>query len=154
MTDPGMTPDVDKQLASLAARLRDNPGFMAYVLAKYEQQERLSDETLAKDLGVTPAKLSRLALCKRPTGNSPQFADQVRQIAAYIGVDAAELARIIRQVDSLETLSQRHQGSKAEEARTGQLQLGRGLLAAARDRTEESENDSSSTSEEESPPEE
>ena len=75
---------------------------MAYVLTTYQRQERLSDDALSQYLNATPAAMPRLALCKRPASDSPQFADQIRQIADYAGVDAVQLANMVRQVSSLD----------------------------------------------------
>jgi hypothetical protein len=127
---------VTEQLAGLAHRLQDNPDFMAYVLAIYKKQERLSEGTLTEHLSTTPAKLTRLALCRRPDSNSHKFADQVRQIAAYTGIDAAQVANIIRQVDSLKKLYERPKILDSGEADIPRRQLQPGLLAAARDRSE------------------
>jgi hypothetical protein len=137
MTKNAMPSNVVRQLAGLARRLQDNPDFMAYVLAAYKRQETLmSDNALAKRLNATPAMLTRLALCKRPVPDSPQFAEQVRQIAAFTNIDAAQLANIVRQVNSLEKLFERPKVLRSEEADVQQMQLYPGLLAATRDRSD------------------
>ena len=110
---------------------------MAYVLATYQRQERLSDDALVRYLDTTPATIPRLALCKRPASDSPQFADQIRRIADYTGVDVAHLANMVRQVSSLEKLAERPDVPHSEEkAGVRQVQLQPRLLAAARDRSE------------------
>src|SRR5437588_12207338 len=86
-------------LATLAQRLAGEQNFLACVLQAYRQPENLSDDALAARLHTSPEMLTRLALCKRPKVDSPQFAEDVRQIAAYAQVDAAELAILIREVD-------------------------------------------------------
>jgi len=136
MTETPVSLRVTKQLSGLVRRLRDNPDFMAFVLAAYQRQERLSDDALAKYLNTTPAMLPRLALCKRPASNSPQFADQVRQIAAYTDIDAAKLANMVRQVDTLEKLAEQPEVLESEKAGAQQIELRPGLLAATRDRYE------------------
>lgn len=144
MTETAASSNVFKQLAGLASRLQNDPAFMASILAAYQKQERLSDETLAAQLKSTPEMMVRLALCKRPEATSSRFADQVRQIAAYTNLDAAQLAHIIRQVDSLAKLSEQPKATRpgVTSATTGQFYPG--LLAAARDRTEAAEDDSAS----------
>lgn len=134
-----LDPDALRQLQSLARRLQDNRAFMAYVLAAYQEQEGLDDAGLIERLGITPAMLARLALCRRPDAGSPQFADQIRQIAAYTQTDAGQLAMILRQVGALETLATRPETADAPEADRHALQLRPGLLAAARDRGESDE---------------
>jgi hypothetical protein len=108
-------------LVRLAARLRKDRQFMAYVLDAYQKQENISDEELANELDTIPPMVLRLALCKRPDGNSPDFSERVRRLAAQTLSDEVKLAEILRQVGALEELS----ASRAA-----------GLLAAARDRTE------------------
>lgn len=124
-------------LATLARRLRHDPRYMSYVLAAYQTQEHLTDDELARELGTLPALVVRLALCKRPASSSPQFAEQVRQIAGYTLTDAARLANILRQVDGLERLSRRTAAFAAPEDTEAEISHPlSGLLAAARDRIE------------------
>lgn len=149
-----MPPPANKQLAKLAHRLRDNPTFMASILATYQQQERLSDDALAAQLQTTPEMVVRLALCKRPDASSPQFADQVRQIATYTNGDAGQLAHLVRRVDSLLKLAQKPKPSQSEEITAQRKQLYHGLMAAARDRIETNEDDSASDEGAEPPQEE
>jgi hypothetical protein len=144
MTETGTSPNGFKQLAGLAKRLRHDSAFMASVLATYQKQERLSDEALAAQLKSTPEMMVRLALCKRPEATSSRFADQVCQIAAYTNLDAAQLAHIIRQVDSLARLSEQPRAPQSEATRAKTVRFYPGLLAAARDRTEADEDDSAS----------
>jgi transcriptional regulator with XRE-family HTH domain len=92
-------------LAGLVGRLENNREFMAHVLAAYRKQEGLSEQELAAALGVTPALLVRLALCRRPAADSPDFTDRLRRIADATLIDEAQLASVIRQVEILERLS-------------------------------------------------
>jgi hypothetical protein len=154
MTETAISPDGLRQLAGLASRLQNNPAFMAHVLAAYQKQERLSDEALAAQLKSTPAMVVRLALCKRPDATSSKFADQVRQIAAYTGLDAAQLAQMIRQVDSLARLSEQPEATQSEGTGAKVEWFYPGLLAAARDRTEAAEDDPASAATEVETPEE
>jgi hypothetical protein len=88
-------------LTALARRLRDDPRYMAHVLAVYQQAERLDDAALANSLGAAPEMLLRLALCRRPEAHAPDFAGQVRTLADYTLLDETQLARVIRRVDEL-----------------------------------------------------
>lgn len=144
MTETGTSPNRFKQLAGLANRLRHDSAFMANVLATYQKQERLSDEALVAQLRSTPEMMVRLALCKRPEATSSRFADQVRQIAAYTSLDAAQLAYIIRQVDSLAKLSEQPKVTRPGTSNAKTARFYPGLLAAARDRTEAAEDDPAS----------
>jgi hypothetical protein len=141
-------------LERLAGRLRRDPRFMSYVLAAYQSQENLTEEELSQELRTLPALVVRLALCKRPSPSSPQFAEQVREIAEYTLTDAARLANILRQVEALESLS-RHT-SLSLQAGDEEAESSRplsGLLAAARDRVE-AETDETPPPGEEAKPEE
>jgi hypothetical protein len=144
MSEMTVSEKVESYLTGLTKRLKDNPGFMAYVLTTYQVQEHLHDDVLAERLDISPKMLARLALCKRPIAESSEFADQVRQIAAYTGIEPAILANIIRQVDGLNSLSGRPEGldSTRSSARQ-QLYPQVEVFTAARDRCEEEQNDSS-----------
>jgi hypothetical protein len=145
MAEMTMSAKVGRYLAGLARRLKDDPGFMAYVLTVYQTQERLDDSALAERLGTSLEMLARLALCRRPDSEPAKFASQVRQIATYVGTDPALLANVARQVHSLDTLATRPILPQAEKQKIGWLPSDAGLLAAARDRDE--------TEDEQSPPE-
>ncbi len=106
-------------VSELVKRLRENPDYMAYVLARYQEQEGVNDENLAEALGTLPHLAIRLALCRKPDTGSTDFATRVRELADYTLMDESVLANIIRQVSSLKALS------TASE---------RQLLSAARDR--------------------
>lgn len=140
-------------LAALARRLRNDPRYMSYVLAVYQQQEDLMDEDLAQELGTLPSLVSRLAVCKRPDSSSAQFAEQVRELADYTLIDEAQLAGVLRQVEAFEKLAGRPAvlTKMGLEKETGHSSTG--LLAAARDRYEQGD-DSAAHQDEESEPEE
>jgi len=123
-------------LAALARRLRNDPRYMAYVLAVYQRQEELMDDELAQELGTLPPLVVRMAICKRPDSSSPQFAEQVRELADYTLTDAAQLAGVLRQVDAIETLASRPAPLSEVGSEKGTGRFSAGLLAAARDRYE------------------
>ncbi len=135
-----MTKDTTNQppLTGLAQRLQTDPRFMAYALAAYQRQEGMADEELAPALGMLPELVMRLALCRRPDPHSPQFAEQVREIADYALADEGRLANLLRQISSLEKLAQR-QPTPATANEEDAAPLTAGFLAAARDRNETEE---------------
>lgn len=128
-------------LAALARRLRDDPRFMSYVLAAYQEQEGLTDDDFAREIGTLPALVSRLALCKRPDSSSARFAEQVRELADYALIDEARLAGILRQVEALEKLARRPADLSARRLGKRPGYSPTGLLAAARDCNEKSPDD-------------
>jgi hypothetical protein len=123
-------------LSSLANRLQNNPAYMAWVLKIYGEQERLSLEKLTKRLNTTPAMFTRLALCKQPEVESITFANQVRQLSDYTGIDSIQLANLIRQVVSLETFKKLSNTTESFDNVQEQVTKPswRGAFAAARDR--------------------
>jgi len=116
-------------MAELARLLRRNPEYMAYVLARFQEQEAISDEHLLQVLGTLPELAARLAVCRRPDVGAGDFAARVREISDFTLTDEGVLADVIRRVSSLEALSS-----------AGERQL----LSAARDREDPSSGDEDS----------
>lgn len=124
--------ELSAPMSALARRLRNDSRYMAYVLAAYQAQEKLTDEELGLELGMLPLLAVRLSLCKRPDPMSPDFADQVREIADFTLMDEEKLAHILRQVDAVEKLVGRATSLSVPEEESRRPLTG--LLAAARDR--------------------
>lgn len=134
----------DKLLLGLAARLEDDPKFMANILHKYQGQEKLSRDEVIRKFDISQGQFAQLALCKRPDAEAEDFAAQVRNIASVVGVNASIIVEIIRQVDSLEALS--HQPTSQETTVSDRQVISyQGALAAARDRDTNGETDEDST---------
>jgi hypothetical protein len=127
-------------MSALARRLRNDPRYIAYALAAYQSQEKLTDEELGLELGMLPLLVIRLSLCKRPDPMSPDFADQVREIADFTVMDEEKLAHVLRQVDAVEKLAGRATSLSVPEEESRHPLAG--LLAAARDRDGDEEPDS------------
>jgi hypothetical protein len=119
-------------LEGLSRRLQNDPSYMAHVLSIFQMQEGLDDEDLANYFNSYPEFVLRLTLCKRPDSDSPDFAEQVRNLSDFTLIDEAALAHVIRQVDSLAALANNPSAAE-EENSLGLFQLS-GTLAAARDR--------------------
>jgi hypothetical protein len=142
--------ELSAPLVALARRLRSDPRYMAYVLTAYQTQENLTDDEMARELGTLPLLALKLSLCKRPDATSPNFAEQVREIAEFTLTDEVKLAHVLRQVDGLEKLAGRAASPSSAELKTQpELPLA-GLLAAARDRDEELHAEEQSGDEEDS----
>jgi hypothetical protein len=80
--------------------------------------------------------LFRLALCKYPDSESTSFISQVKQIASYTSIELDLLVNLIRQVESLEALSNRPTPDLSENLAAQRPMV----FAAARDK--ENTNDS------------
>ena len=123
------------QMSELVIRLKSNPSFMSWVLATYQKQDHVSETNLINILNTTPDMFYRLALCKRPDSNRPEFIDEIRQLANYTSIDPARLANLIRQVEALETFKTMPNPLETK-AETQTYLPSTGVLAAARDQDE------------------
>ncbi|MDQ3801945.1 MAG: hypothetical protein M3384_21180 [Acidobacteriota bacterium] len=132
--------DSETMLLNLAAGLEDDPAFMSHVLARYCRMERMDKDALTGELGIPLFLFARLALCKRPEADSPDFINEIGEIADYVPVDETKLVRIIRQVDSLSAFSSAPSDSETEEIPASNP-FSVGTLAAARDRDEDEDSD-------------
>lgn len=70
------------------------PAFVGYWLARLRERERLSDDELARRLGVSGSRLDELALCLTPRAD--QFDHDLHAIAAEYATDPAVLAAVVR----------------------------------------------------------
>ncbi|SRR6266496_14358 len=123
-------------LASLVQRLANDTTYMAHVFALYKSQEGFDDADLGAYLNAFPEQIIRLALCKRPEPDAPDFADQIRLLGDFTLIDEALLAHVIRQVDSLTHLSQSPMLANPAPNTVLGFKPFEGTLAAARDRDE------------------
>lgn len=116
----------ERLMRHAAARAATREAFVASALAEYRTLNDMNERRLAAWLGIVPAKLTRLALCRRPEGAGMRFREGVRQIVAATGVDGDRLAELLREVEAVRAL----RGAPAGEAAAG-------MLMAARDRDDE-----------------
>lgn len=138
--DPASERITRRILERVARYAEDDPASMAALLKRFAQIEGLfSDERLAASLGIAPAGLPRLRLCQRPDSASPHFGQQVKQVAAWSGIEETRLANLVRQVEAVDAMR------AAGAARTHGAQSAHGAhllrpaLLAARDRMEADE---------------
>jgi hypothetical protein len=96
-----MTMDIDISpiRSMIASRLSSNPAFMAYALTRYAKMEGLTAEQVAAELGTLPELCDRLALCRRPATDDPEFSNVVHRLADYALIDAGALANLLRKVE-------------------------------------------------------
>lgn len=86
-------------IESLAARVRDDPFFLAPVLACYAESAGLDDDALARDLGCAKETLNHLRVCRPPRDGF--FRQDVERVAGHLGVDFDRLAAAIREGQAL-----------------------------------------------------
>src|SRR5687767_8871304 len=94
-----------EQLSALVKRLEKDPKYMAWILASYQRQEKISENKLLEKLQISHETLLRLALCISPNTESIEFHEHVRKISSYCNIDGLLIVNIIRQVESLHALS-------------------------------------------------
>jgi hypothetical protein len=103
-------------LARLARRVRDDPFFLASLLALYAESEGIDDAGLA-----CPADtLTALRLCRAPREDAAGFREDIGRLAARFGVDADRLIEVVRRGQALRRMR-------------GAAPAARGYLMAARD---------------------
>jgi hypothetical protein len=118
----------------LARRIIQMPEFFGAVLYRFRQQENLTEQDVLHQLRTKPAMLARLALCRLPNSNSPEFLAQMQQIAAFTKINVELLISLLRQVEAVDALSRPHNMVRLDRPNETTSSLGSGLLAAARDR--------------------
>jgi hypothetical protein len=91
-------------LVHAAARAEEQPFFLASALTAYRRLAGYDEAGLAVWLGCSPVALARLALCRRPDGESAMFSDEVQRIAAFAGANATRLANLLRTVENAEAM--------------------------------------------------
>jgi hypothetical protein len=82
-----MTQEYQPDLMNLARLARKREGFLAKPLFGYQDARQLSDEELARAVGVSVDQLSHLALC-----GLPQSEGDVATIIAHVKADGPTLS--------------------------------------------------------------
>jgi len=80
-------------LFSLALQAEQHAGLLAPLLRAFLKREGLTAADLATRLECPLSALPRLWLCQQP--GAGQFTEDIERIAAYVGVNADQLARLI-----------------------------------------------------------
>lgn len=89
--------------SSLIRRASAEPSLWASLLATLDQREGLDTATVSTRLQVTPDAVERLALCRRPRPSGE--ADDLDEIARYVGTSVVALATLYRLARALEVLA-------------------------------------------------
>ena len=117
-----MTETTTNAMEILVERVAGDPRFIGAALA---EAGLLHDRTAAAArLGCSPEQIPRLALCRRPNADDERFADDVRNIAAFVSCDPVRLRDLLRESSVVGRLRGSADGTD----------IGQGLLLAARDR--------------------
>lgn len=113
---------MSEALNHLAARVAEDPLFLANPLAEFARSRSLDDPGLAAALGCDPMRLARLRLCRAPRPDPDGFRADVAAVASRYGIDPAVLANAVRLGQSVSRL----RGARATAGEPG-------FLLAARD---------------------
>lgn len=123
------SPSTDELLTLAAARAGGHPHLFASVLARYAALNNLDDAGLRAEIGCDARTLTRLRLCLRPGPDPSAFTLDIQRLAESLGLNAAVLAQIVREVDATGVFS-RSLGQGPFSSTPG------GMLKAARDHDE------------------
>jgi hypothetical protein len=123
------SPSDDELLSLAASRGADRPHLFASVLARYAGLNNLDDDSLRAEIGCDARTLTRLRLCLRPDADPAAFTLDVQRIAESLGLNAAMLAQIVREVDATDAFIS-SPGQAPFSSTPG------GMLKAARDHDE------------------
>src|SRR5690242_18160795 len=85
-------------------RAEQESSFLAYDLARHVELSGEGRDGVAHWLEFDVARYDELALCRTPRRGA-DFRRDIEAVAALVGANAVELARIIRLVDALAALS-------------------------------------------------
>jgi hypothetical protein len=113
-------------LEVLAARARDEPFFLAWVLAAYAGSEQLDDAALAGALGCTTKDLPMIRLCRAPRSDPEGFRADIDRISERFRLDPLRLADVVKRGRVVARLQAKPEQAKQETEH--------GYLMAARDR--------------------
>ena len=119
-------------LERVARRSRSESWTLGHAFERYRELEGRTPEELAKELGCSVQTLHWLSVCRRPEG--PDFTEQATAIASRFGVELLPLAKVLRHVEVLETLSPQERGAADTAEQPMQM--------AARDRAQDDETSS------------
>lgn len=92
--------------APLIRRASTEPSLWASLLATLDQREGLDIAAVSSRLQVAPDAVERLALCRRPRPS--READDLGEIARYVGTTVVALASLYRLGQALEVLADSH----------------------------------------------
>ncbi len=93
-----MTSKEEQLLAFAAQKVAAREEYMAYSLTQYQQQESLTENELADLIGCSSEAYYRLALCRAPDPQVPDFEQRVQRIASYVDASPVSLAQVIQHV--------------------------------------------------------
>jgi hypothetical protein len=117
-----MSDTASTALQMAVAKASADPFFLAHILSFVAPDGSLSE--VARQLHCDPAKMTKLALCRCPREDAPEFRQDIEKIAGFVGCDSRALAQVVRDAAAKKALSRGNSNSASS-------------LMAARDRLPE-----------------
>jgi hypothetical protein len=114
-----MTNKQTNYLAFAARKAAGRREYLAYYLAQYQEQEGLTEEVMMEFVGCSGEAYYRLALCQVPDAQRSDFAARLERVAAYAGASTSQVAKVIRQVATLEALRTALETDRQDESLDG-----------------------------------
>lgn len=88
-------------LKSATARFENNPEYMAYILKKYCEFERISESELLSEFNCSADDYYKLALCKYPPVDTTDFSQRLKVISEYTHIKTDDLNMLIKHVNTV-----------------------------------------------------
>lgn len=93
--------ETEKLLKLAFKKVDEDSDFMAFVLRKYLETEKISERELLSALNCTLEDYYKLALCRVPKTDAQNFLERLNNISQYTHISALELNKIIKRVGSI-----------------------------------------------------
>lgn len=119
--------DKIKLLEAAMKKISSEKEFMAFVLSKYLEIEKISEGSLISELKCSLEDYYKLGLCRVPKTTSKDFILRLNSMCEYTHTPVSELNKIIKRVDTIIKLSENANSSS--------------LLMAARDKKKNEKKD-------------
>lgn len=98
--------DKIKLLEHAARKVEADSNFIAFLIKKYLEFEKISEQEIVSKLQCTVEDFYKLNLCRVPDINARDFVTRLNKISEYTNSSAIELNKIIKRTNSLLKLSE------------------------------------------------
>jgi hypothetical protein len=93
--------ETEKLLELAFKKVDEDNDFMAFVLKKYLETEKISEQELLSSLSCSLEDYYKLALCRVPKTDAQNFVERLNNISQYTHISTLELNKIIKRVDAI-----------------------------------------------------
>lgn len=106
-------------LEMAAKKVSSDGGFIAFIVMKYLEFEKISQKELVSILGCSEEDYYKLLLCRAPEVNASDFVKRLTNICQYTNASMIELNKIIKRTVSLLNLSESQEYFMAARDKNG-----------------------------------